>query len=344
MKGLKLPKHTIFRSAMGISLLVVLSIGMLAAELSCEKKPNRIFGPFIISPSGERLAFRVGVLGAREKFPSVPPKSCVLKLCKDTNQIIPVRDSFIPMAWRPDASPPELFGVVFSDGPSTPDRISAVAVSDGVSTVFSQTLPNGLSVLAMAWNPSGRILAAKVSKVTKYSMVVYLGISHDNGKNINVTDISISGRELVWTDNKTLYVADGADILEVDVSDRNTPLTRAIVSAERPRLKGSLYGKVVYVLGNEVYCGEQLLYRSNQSINQIIADGSYVAFKAGNYVVVLDEKGNVTNKTCIEKDTTKLIALSSAHKFVYLLKNHKSIQRYSFVDDDKITTVYAVTD
>jgi hypothetical protein len=331
----------------GVSLLAILAIlgGLyLYALLAPEKSPNRIFGPFIISPSGEDLAFRVGTLGPKEKFPSVEPKTCVLKLGKDGTQLIPVSRSLVPMAWRPGATPTELFGAVFSDGPSAPDRVSAVAVSDSVPTVFSQSLSDGLSVLAMAWNPSGRILAAKVSKVTEDSMVMYLGISYDNGKNINVTNISIWGRELVWTDNETLYVADGADILEVDVSDRNTPSTRTIVSAECPRLKGSLDGKVVYVLGNEIYCGEQLLYRSNQSINQIIADGSYVAFKAGSHIWVFDERGNVRNKKSIDPTTTKLIGISSVHKFVYLLKDLRCIQRYSFVDDDKITTVYAVTD
>jgi hypothetical protein len=107
-------------------------------------------------------------------------------------------------------------------------------------------------------------------------------------------------------------------------------------------LVGSLEGEVVYVLGNEIYCGDRLLYHSGQQINQIIADGSYVAFKAGGYVWVLDERGNVKSKKSIEPNTTKLIAISPVHKFVYLVKDYQYIQRYNFVDNDEISIVYEV--
>ena len=100
-------------------------------------------------------------------------------------------------------------------------------------------------------------------------------------------------------------------------------------------------GKVVYFLGNEIYCGSQLLYNSNQKIRQVVADGSYLAFKADNHVWVLDGKGNVKNKKNLGQDV-ELMALCSARKFVYLVKNWRSVERYSFVDDDEISTVFDV--
>ena len=129
-----------------------------------------------------------------------------------------------------------------------------------------------------------------------------------------------------------------------DVAGDLAKVVREDVSAEHFYfyLVGSLDEEAVYVLGNEIYCGGRLLYHSNQRINQIIAEGSYVAFQAGSYVSVLDGKGNVKSKRSIDPNTTKLIAISPVHKFVYLEKNYQCIQRYSFVDDDEISTVYEV--
>ncbi|MFZ0035000.1 MAG: hypothetical protein WAK60_08455 [Sedimentisphaerales bacterium] len=176
-----------------------------------------------------------------------------------------------------------------------------------------------------------------------------MGISYDKGKNINITDIVIDGAPTVWINNETLCLQDGNDILEVDVSDRKPRVIRTIVSGEDVPAEdfyfyivGSLDGEGVYVLGNEIYCGDRLLYHSNQQINQIMADGSYVAFKAGSYVWVLDGRGNIKSKKSIDSDTTKLIAISPVHKFVYLVKNYQYIQRYNFVDNDEISIVYEV--
>jgi len=329
-----------------ISLLAVLVILSMLSLIGCEKRPNRLYAPFIISPDGEELAFQVGPQWLNGKRPTVEPRPYVIKLGKDVAfRVIPLPKSLLPMAWRPGASPPELFGAIISDEHTTPDRIFAVAVSDSVSTILSQELASEISAWRMSWNPSGQILAARMSGSRRNE---YLGISYDNGKNINVTDIVVSEAP-VWINNEVLCVQNGNDILEVDVGDRNPRVTRTIASGEDVPaedfyfyLVGSLDGKAVYVLGDEIYCDGRLLYHSNQRISQIIADGSYVAFKAGSYVWVLDGRGNLKSKKSIERDTTKLIAISSVHKFVYLVKNYQYIQRYSFVDGDEISTVYEV--
>jgi len=328
-----------------ISLLAVLVISAILSLVGCEKRPDRLYAPFIISPDGEELVFNIGPPWLNEKPPSVEPRPYVIKLGKDAAfRVIPLPKSLLPMAWRPGASPPELFGV--SRGPDLPNRILAVAVSDSVSTVLSQDLPGELWAWRMAWNPSGQILATGIHGPHKNG---YLGVSYDKGKNINVTDVVIDGASPVWINDETLCLQGGNDILEVNVGGRNPRVTRTIASGEDVSaehfyfyLVGSLDGEAVCVLGNEIYCGGRLLYHSNKWINQIIAEGSYVAFKAGSYVWVLDGKGNVKSKRSIDPNTTKLIAISPVHKFVYLEKNYQCIQRYSFVDDDEISTVFDV--
>ncbi len=328
-----------------IFLLAILVLGALYVTIH-KRVPNRISAPFVISPGGEHLAMVIGPLQRNGAYPGAEPterQAYVLKLRKAHPQAIRVAKSrpVMAMAWRPGALSPELFAATFRLGHDRLPRIFAVTVSDDVSMIFSKILPDNLRISRMTWNPSGQVLAAVVLN----DKGVYLGISCDNGRNFTITDIAISGGRVIWTDDETLYVQHGNDILELDVVDGNPQVMRTLVSAEGIYLSCSLYGRVVYRLGTEIYCGDQLLYKASQKIRQVIADGPYIAFKAGSHICVLDEKGNVKNKKNVGDDKyTALIALSSAHKFVYLIKNFQYIERYSFADSNEISTVYEVMD
>jgi len=322
-------------------LIVVASISSVFGLVGCKERPNHIFGLPVISMDGEKLAFKVGYLGRDEKVFSAKVKPYVLKLGKDTSWVIPVQCSGLisGMAWRRGVSPPELSIIMLPS--HKPGCILTVRLSDDASIKSSQVvLPDNLIVPLITWNPAGQILAAYVNRLEEQGAC--LGISYDGGKIINVTDIKILRGNLVWANDETLYLQNGNDILEVDISGRNPRVTKTIVSAEGVYLMESLNGKVVYILGNEIYCGDQLLYRSDKEIGSVDVDGCYVAFKTDNYVVVVDEEGNVINKRAIEQDT-KFIGISVTHKFVYLMKNYQSIQRYSFDDDDDICIVYKVS-
>ncbi len=324
-----------------IALLAILIISGAWYMVIYKKAAKGISAPFVISPDGNRLAMTIG--SRLQKYPFVVPikkQVYVLNIGKEASELnlVPESSAALAMAWRPGALPLELFAAILPLEPDRPPRIFAVTVSDDASTIFSKILPDNLRIARMAWNPSGDILAAVVLN----DKGVYLGISYDNGNNFTITDIAISGGRVIWTNDETLYVQHGNDILEVDVSDRNPRLRRTLVSAEGVYLSGSLYGRAVYRLGNEIYCGDQLLYKASQKIRQVIADGSYIAFQAGSYVWVLDGRGNLKSKKSIERDTTKLIAISSVHKFVYLVKNQQSIERYNFVNGDEISTVFDV--
>lgn len=319
-----------------ISLLAVLVILSMLSLIGCEESSNQIGGPFAISPDDEKIAMTIGP-GWRHSRPYV------LELNNGSSQLIPVQGANLTqgMAWRPGASPPEL--LVLTSSGEEPQRVVLIRVSDGVtSTVSSWDVPANLIMYDPVWNPSGKILAVTVGKISKGTASIYLGISYDNGKSFTITDIP--GRSSVWTNNETLYLHNGNDILEVEVSNKMAKVRKTLVSAEGVWLVGALKGEIVYIQANDIYQGGQLLYHLNQKIRICRVDGSYLAFKVarGGDVVVLDDKGNVINKKSVGNDTTKLIALSSANKFVYLMKNYQYIQRYSFVDDDEISTVFDV--
>jgi len=317
-----------------LAFLIMLAVLHLAG---CEESSNQIGGPFAISPDDEKIAMTIGP-DWRHSRPYV------LELNNGSSQLIPVQRANLTqgMAWRPGASPPEL--LVLTSSSEEPQRVVLIRVSDGVtSTVSSWDVPANLIMYDPVWNPSGKILAVTVGKISKGTVKgIYLGISYDNGKSFTITDIP--GKSSVWTNNETLYLHNGNDILEVEVSNKMAKVRKTLVSAEGVWLVGALKGEIVYIQGNDIYQGGQLLYHLNQKIRMCRVDGSYLAFKVarGGDVVVLDDKGNVINKKSVGNDTTKLVALSSANKFVYLMKNEQSIERYSFVDDDEISTVFDV--
>lgn len=321
-----------------LAFLIILGVVHLPG---CKQTSNQIGGQVAISPDGERLAMRRGPDWRQ---------SIVYILLIESSQLIPVHGVNITqgMTWRPGAFPPELL-ILTSSRTEPHQRVVGVRVSVGTaSIVFSQVVPDDLVFSRPVWNPSGEILAVTVAKVHKRTVTgIYLGISYDNGKNISVTDININSSHdpPVWTDNETLYVQHDSYIMAVDVSDKEKPrVVKTIVSTEDVYLSCSLNGKVVYILGNEIYCGAQLLYCADEKIKRIVSDASHVAFKAGSYVYTLDVKGNVINKKRIDPEATQLIAISSGRKFVYLMRDRRSIERYNFINGDEMSTVYEVRD
>jgi hypothetical protein len=216
--------------------------------------------------------------------------------------------------------------------------IAALTISDQIVPICSQVLPSGSFIADMAWNPDGKILATCIVKPQEKSLCLF----YDNCKNIVITDIAVSGNGIAWANNEMLYVQSGDNILEVKINNRDFAIGSTVTKSKENRcyLVGSIDEKVVYFSGNDIYYGDVLLYNSEHKINQILVDGNYVVFKAGDNVSVLDSEGNLVNKRNIEGDTTKLIALSAAHKSLYLVKNRRSILRYSFINDDRLSVVY----
>jgi len=317
-------------------LILKFLIILTALQLSgCEERSKRFGGPFTVSPDGKKIAMTIGT--DRRWGDSTP---WILQLCNGDTKLIPLQGLNLTqgMAWRPGAFPPELFVIASNRGGH--QRIVGVRISERtVSTIVSQEVPD-IFIHRLVWNPSGEIFAVFVAKYGDGGVTgIYLGLCFDNGKNINVTDIPVSGTKFIWIDNETLYIEYENSILEVNISKGKAHVKSTFVSAEGLWLVASLDGKIVYTLGNEIYCGAQLLYKSNEQIGRILANGSYLVFKENDKMVVLDGKGNVIHEKRIGEDSIH-IGISPTHKLVYLLENQRSIKQYSFIDSDTMSTVY----
>jgi len=330
-----------YLSQMAILFLVsLLGISTLSDLAICKENANQIGGPFAISSNGEYLAMTVGPDWRRSRV-------YILQLCKKGSQVKPIQKVTLTqgMAWRPGSLPAEL--LIFTGSSNKDQRTIIVKVSDGSSNIaFSWDVPSNLIMGSPVWNPSGKILAIRVTKFSNVGFEgAYLGISYDNAKSVNVTDIPFGVATPVWTNNETLYLQNGNDIWEAHINNsKNVTIGKRLVSAEGLFLAGSIKGRPVYFIGNEIFCGNELLYRSNQRIGMHMVASPYLAFKVvrGNEVVVLDGKGNVINKKRVGRKT-KLIALSAEHKIVYLMRDRRFIERYSFINGGEISTVYDVT-
>jgi len=334
-----------------VMVLLLLAIGSVLGIIYLDVyKENsiRIGFPIVASPDCEEMAFCVVPrrAGASER------QAYILKLGNGITKAMPIPGSrsVTGMGWRPGAPTPELFVTTHSVDPGVPSHILAVTVSDGVSVALKDLSPDLIILGYLGWNPRGQILATSVAKIGKSH---YLAISYDKGRDFVVTDIAVAAGKFIWTDDDTLYAygrnVDGkCGILELDVYLKKLQVSRIISPSENARVVGKLDDKVVYRLDNDIYCADELIYHSNEKIGNAFACGSYVAFQVlprqkGSYVSVIDRGGNIISKKKMVGNTI-IIELSSVYKFVYLLKDLQSIQRYNFVDNGEISTIYKVTD
>ena len=330
-----------------IALLLVLIVFVVTYNLISGRVNNHVVISFTIATDGKALAFNIvprkrrsglyytGVRASQEE-------AYVLIFREDVPEIIsiPEPEGLLAMTWRPIIEPSELFMAMHPY--NKPQRLLSV-VPDDVSKMVTRTFPDNLMISSMFWNPTGQILAFKILKKGEQKVEGnYLGVSYDEGTNITVTDIAVSNTRLVWTNDKTLYVQDGNDILELNITDNNLKVSKTFVSDGDIFLVGSLGQRVVYFIDDKIYCGYQLLYQSDQEIENVVADRSYLALKTSSHVLVLDEEGQLINKKDIKRDC-RLIGISPTDRFVYLLEERKIIKRYAFEGSNEISIVYEVT-
>lgn len=307
------------------------------------RKPNQITRGAFLSPSGEEIALELGHFTFDRRPFKAKTRLYVIKLKPDSEipEIIRTRfrGHFWGKTWRLGVSEPELSMVAVEK--DEPSRLISLKLSNGVSVSSSYSIEEGLLVPQLAWNPRGDILAAFVGGIDMKPKSC-LGISYDEGKNIEVTGIEIRGGKLVWADDEKLYLQNEEDIFEVDVSDQKARVTRTIISADGVHLAGSFKGKVIYTLGNELYLGDKLLYSCEKGFRGVHVDGPYIGFSAdGRQIIIVNSQGEVINKRDIEHDM-RFMGISSRHGFVYLRREKRCIERYSFVEDGELTTVFCV--
>jgi len=371
----------VFR-VIGVLLLTIGSISCVMCLAGCEKKrPNRIGIPFEISPDGKILFFSIGP--QRLKGESAGFKTQLYTLNTGETIPKPVSElaelNILGITWYPDISLQKALLTEFSPENKRPPHLFELTITNGQAMVSPVILPKDIIIQFFptwgfwGWSPNKQIIAGGVRDLSK-DVPTTLGISYDNFKNIIITDIGKGFGKVVWTDNRTLYIhADNGDILEVCVEEGKARVTRTVArastedvnmpdeikgveemraywerlhaSAKYVYMAGEINGKLVYCVDNDIFLGDQLLFHCEQDIwgLQFMTSGSFLAFKAGTCAWVLDGESNVINQKEIGKYTI-LAALSSSDKFVYLVNGYQTIERYSFVGDDEVHTIFNVNE
>jgi len=362
-----------------LSLLMI--VASVVGLTGCEKKrPNRIGIPFEISPDGKILVFSIGPQRLKGESAGRKREIYILKPGDGIPQPISGLEEMTiwSISWHPDISLQKALLTECSDALKKPARLFELTITNGQTMVSPVILPKDIIIQFFpfwgiwGWSPNRQIIAGGVRDLSKDGHVT-LGISYDNFKNIIITDIRKGFGKVIWTDNKTLYIhADSGDILEVCVEGGKARVTRTVAkastedvnmpdetkgvkdmnawvryaaSAKYVYMAGEMNGKLVYCVDNDIFLGDQVLFHTEQDIwgKQFRTSGPFLAFKAGTCAWVLDDKGNVINQKEIGEDTL-LIALSSSDKFVYLVNGYQSIERYSFIGDDEVHTIFHVNE
>lgn len=342
-----------YTSKRAVVLFLFAGILLSAAASEVTRARTVIFLKVAISPDGRKMAFVAGPKNADANWPELSEcKVFVLDLTDDGNRVTEIPNSrgvIVPLAWHNNTSPPELFMIRSESEPNllTPICLLGVRISNIPSTIYSHDLTkNALDkVEVLSWSPDGKILAVG-------HLLSGLYLSYDGGSTFVKTGIgAMSVDDYVWITNQILYLKDDNKIHEIELSDGQAKVRRSFGGSGYVRLCGSLGGKVVYRVDDDIYCGDKVLYPSSERIGLVFADGSYLAFQSpggreglrGSSIYVLDKEGRMVSEKKMPSETI-IVGLSSKRKFVYLLKDLRCLQRYSIDGSDKISTIYQVAD
>jgi len=318
----------------GVFLLTFFCLG------SCEPKYNEICAIPVVSPGRTKMVFKV-CYQKQEGMPLVYQEKAVYVLDLNEGKLSTVDldgcEDLAGLSWQVVEGMLRLSVLRLSTNCS---EIHTFAVEkNGLTTTMTHNLPNNIIVPKISWSPNGAILAAYVKKPKEDG--AYLGISFDKGANIDITDIEIRYGNIVWINNDELYLQNGSEIFKVKLEKEKAAIVRIIASADGIYLMESLNGRVIYTKGEEIYYGDKLLYTCEQEIGMVDADGIYIGFKAGDYLLVLDEQGNLISEKKIGKNRA-FVGISSKDKYVYLVKDKHVIERYNFDGSCDISVVYDI--
>jgi len=104
---------------------------------------------------------------------------------------------------------------------------------------------------------------------------------------------------------------------------------------------GIVNNKLVYSAGNQIYYDKELIYSANDIIQELFANTSYIAFRQGKSIRVIDFQGaiksqkDMTGKMCI-------IAFAPDSSDLYVLCDYKKIEKYNAKDFNEHSLVIDV--
>ena len=305
-------------------------------QVTEKHRAPRIIGPTAISSSGDLLFCGVERDGVSRR--------CIIPLTgEDVEPIFlefPGSDKSLGVAWRPGIEHDELLFITAEEE----KQIKRFRISgSNISEISSYPVDPNLLVIHPVWNPSGSIIAFRVSQLLdgKYHGP-YLGFSNDNGKTIHVSDIQATINRL-WVDDHRLYTALGGyseDVnmvmseIQLDVENMTCEIKEVLQAEEIYLARGSSDGSVVYASGSRIFRNNTLLCLLPDDITRLVVDGDSIAClsSGGQRIYVLNGKGQIIDIGEFP-ERPSLLCISAGHKCLYLLtRNRSRIYRYNYVE------------
>lgn len=318
---------------------------LAVAGSGCQKKSEaqkpepqtseaRVVGPLKVNNRGTLL-----LCGTREGS-TVRYYNVRLDAVDDEARVlqIPGASTCLGAGWRHSAESDEL---VWITGGEHNELIKFDIKANGISRISSIPIdPNYIvTTSSYAWGRSGNVIPLRAARYDGSG--VHLGFLRiDNGV-LHESSMSPAG-EMLWTDESTFYMVTGYRTMVLSKATFNSQTmaveTSEVLRAEEIRLATQgLDGAVVYLVGTEVFCGDQPLCVLPEKLapsGRLCVNGAYLAyFSTGGTIYVLDRTGQVIQTKRIDK-AGSVFGLSALTRSVYgATENNRSIYSYDFAED-----------
>lgn len=323
------------------SLIAAIMILWLAvAGSGCEKKTEvqtseaQVVGPLKVDDRGTLL-----LCGTREGS-TVRHYNVRLDGADGEAKVLPIPgvSRCLGARWRHNAGSDELLWIT---GGEHNELIKFDIKANRISRISSIPIdPNYIvTTSSYAWGRSGNVIPLRAARYDGSG--VHLGFLRiDNGV-LHESSISPPG-EMLWTDESTFYMVTGYRTMVMSKAKLN-PESMAVEVSEILRAKEirlaaqGLDGAVVYVVGTEVFCGDQPLCVLPERLSPsggLYIDGEYLAyFSASGTIYVLNRTGDVVRSKRID-EASSVFGLSALTHCVYGVREDlRNVYAYDFVED-----------
>jgi hypothetical protein len=306
----------------------------------CNQKCERIKQITAINLDNKEIAIAIGP--CIKKYPYIENiKTCAAIFdmnLPSTVKLIKESEPLSAFAWRPSYTSHTLYISTFPLG--KPGNIIEAEYFNGHVKVNTISLPEDIIFMYINWNKTGQILAGSAFKGYNHFLGFY---SYEDSKFI-ITNIP-SSKNIVWKDEKSLYLYDEGRISAVSIIDGNCQVIENFSVIGDVFLIGMFDGKLAYRADNKIYLGNKILYEAASKIGAVAIDDNNIAFqteiKSGREVIVIDGSGNVKNEKNVEEGS---ILVAFVNGFIYLCEDQKYIKKFNLNDSTKISSIFSVND
>ncbi|HML75669.1 MAG TPA: leucine-rich repeat domain-containing protein [Anaerohalosphaeraceae bacterium] len=316
-------------------------------DLTGEEPIQYSIGPYAaISPDERYLTIVIGPRQLSLPLPDETASVYVFDTQEKNKKLSPVPNTagglfngeVYSMAWRPCRASHELF--VFTDSYfyscETPCLKGFTIASDGVARqIYSRSFYSSRfqGITNLRWRLDGRIL----SGIYEDQLVLL-----DPDKN-QLTRHNISGIDrLLWSEEGVLYSRTDSCIFKSKILQSGLVEQGEFRAVQaKGHFGGIVNNKLVYSAGNQIYYDKELIYSANDIIQELFANTTYIAFRQGKSICVIDFQGVIKS----QKDMTgkmRLIAFAPDSGDLYVLCDYKRIEKYNAKDFNEHSLVIDV--